>query len=843
MNSSSSNVQIRVLAASTGVCYPITLPFNELTIQNIQRHLAAVIPKDDQILLLGPPYKVPKDQTLRSSETLSALQIGDMEDDPTFLNTSATPTSASPLPSSPTQDTHNLRRKPILGTTEKTGSRRLFLFSKRALSDSAPDPIPCTLSPLDVHLPNVPDPSPIMYNDSTEPSSPLHQALSIYERRFMLHLCQGRAYADAADLRLESCRSCILEQAVMVRALRAAVSNLSDHWNNATRTRAEFMTLYLEKNGEHGKILNGLDGVLEDLSRIPLHKELKSIARMNGRVMETLMDTVPVEREKRWAAQCQTSHSRLQGLYDELTGEFENLVSSSNREEEAKSDMEAEELVKGLDQEVEQVMVGLRNEQAQRLNRLTNDHMEVVSVVLNAVQDETRIQAAFTTLESMSKASANILPSMQEDDVKLKDIMIKVADAKTVAMKRMNVRLRQISLAQLKIQRVLKGVSGLRAALVQQSEDMTHLEHVFELTSAYRSFISEINRRRSYGEAVTAIANAMFERLNKMRNDEVKSREKFLRGAGRHLMPSFFDIFVPTLATQPPMFTAQLPGMVEIDSLPDFSDEDTSLSSNTPVQRNISTGQEERNDASSLTDSVPQTDNDDDNEVMGSMSRLCVSTKDDAMPDKPLVVSAEGQSGEDITMNSQSDVNKVEQLAENKTLAYENAVLRQAVQELSGKSPQAYIDDAAQLNEVNQGDAAQALSIQEEIDLMKQELEETRAQLEKANAALTEIKKDDNVGKLCDKISHSSFHVGDVALFMPTGKKVSGKKTYLAFHSNCPHRYLSTENIDNNPDYVLGRIVYQDELVAGAIGTDKNPHGLRVGTKFWILTVEVLKGH
>eukprot|EP00557_Chaetoceros_sp_GSL56_P002317 CAMPEP_0176503220 /NCGR_PEP_ID=MMETSP0200_2-20121128/15243_1 /TAXON_ID=947934 /ORGANISM="Chaetoceros sp., Strain GSL56" /LENGTH=844 /DNA_ID=CAMNT_0017902489 /DNA_START=274 /DNA_END=2808 /DNA_ORIENTATION=- len=844
MNASSSNVHIRVLAASTGVCYPITLPFNELTIQNIQRHLAAVIPKDDQILLLGPPYKVPKDHTLRSSETLASLQIGDVEDDPTKLDTSAPP----PLPSSSSltdNNRTNIRRKPILGTTEKTGSRRLFLFSKRALSDSAPDPVPCTLSPMDVHVPDVPDPSPIVYNNSSssEPPPPLHVALSMYERSFMLHLCQGRAYADAADLRLEACRNCILEQEVMVRALRAAVSNLSDHWNNATRTRADFTTLYLEKSDEHGKILNGLDGVLEDLSKIPLHKELKTIARMNGRVMETLMDTVPVEREKRWAGQCQTSYSRLQGLYEELKVEFDNLVSSSNREEESKSDLESEELVKALDDEVEQIMVGLRNEQANRLNRLTNDHIEVVNVVLNAVQDGTKIQAAFDTLESMSKASSNILPSMQEDDLKLKSIMIKVAEAKTSAMKRMNVRLRQISLAQLKIQRLLKGVSGLRAALVQQCEDMTHLEHVFELTSAYRSFVSEIKRRRSYGEAVTAIANAMFDRLAKMRNDEVKSRERFLRGPGRHLMPSFFDIFVPTLATQPPLFAAQLPGMVEIDSLPNFSDEENSFSSNTPVQRNISSGQEERNDASSLTDSVPQTDN-DDNEIMGSMSRLCVGSKDDTFPDKPLVVCAEGQSGEDITMNSENDVNRMDQLAENKTLAYENAVLRQAVQELSGKSPQAYIDVATtNLNDSNQKDVGQSLSIQEEINLMKKELESTRTQLEKANAALAEIKSDDDVGKLCDKISHSSFQVGDVALFMPTGKKVSGRKTYLAFHSNCPHRYLSTDNIESNPDYVLGRIIHQEELIAGALGTDKNPHGLRVGTKFWILTVEVLKGH
>jgi hypothetical protein len=819
---------------TTCLCCLLRSTFS-LRIKNIQRHLAAVIPREDQILLLGPPYKVPKDHSIRSNDTLSALRVGDLEDDPTYVDVCVSVHENVNVSENENveadKDAHTTAmnpRKPILGTTEKTGSRRLFLFSKQALSDSAPDPLPCVLTPLDVELPTAPDPSPITYNDSTIPSSPLHQALSIYERRFMLHLCQGRAYADAADLRLESARNCILEQAVMVRALRAAVSNLSDHWNAATRTRAEFTAFYMEKNDEHGKILNGLEGTLEELSEISLHQELKTIARVNGRVMETLLDTVPVEREKRWASQCQTSYSRLQGLFEELQGEFENLISTSNREEEARSDLEAEELVKSLGKEVEDAMVQLRDIQAERMDRLTNDHIEVVSVVVNAVQDEQRVQAAFTTLESKSKASTAILPSMQSDDLKLKEVMVKVADAKTAAMRRMNVRLRQISQAQLKIQRLLKGVSGLRAALVQQCEDMTHIEHLFELTAAYRSFISEIRRRRSYGDAVGAISNAMFERLATMRNDEVKSREKFLRGPGRHLMPSFYDILVPTLATQPPLFTPQLPAMVEIDSLPNFGDGDASMGAEkdvqNPVQGNESGGEE--NVASSLTESRTEAD---DAEGISSLSRLSVS-KDDGAPDSPLIVSTEGQSGGDVIMNSQNEVGKMEQEAENKYLAYENAILRQKMEELSAKSPQPFIDEAKEKETTS--------SLQEELEITKKELGQTKSLLYQSRTAPAGGEEKD-----CDKISHSSFEVGDVALFMPTGRGSGGKRTYLAFHSNCAHRYLSSDSIEGNPDYVLGRIVYQEELVAGPVGTDENPHGLKVSTKFWILTVEALKVH
>lgn len=863
MNVSSNNtIQVRVLAASTGQCYPITVPFEELTVRNIQRHLAAVIPKEDQILLLGPPFKVPKDTSIRSNDTLESLRKGDLEDDPTYFEDGDTNVYKNENDADDDEKSKNagitkqprLKRKPVLGATERSGSRRLFLFSKQALSDSAPEPTPCVLSPLDVQLPLDPDPSPITYTtpnmeSSTvtsttiisapgEPSSSLQQALSVYERGFMTDLCHGRAYADAADMRLEACRRCVLEQAVMVRALRAAVSNLADHWNNAMRTRAEFTSLYTEKNEEHGKILNGIDGVLEKLSEIPLHEELKNIARMNGRIMLTLLDTVPIEHERKWAAQCQTSFTRLQNFYEELKSEFDLLTSSTKREEEAKSDLEAEDMVKKLDLEVEDLMVGLRDKQSSRLNHLTNDHMKVVSIVLNTIKDESQVHIAFTNLEAMKKSSTSILPEMQADDLKLKEIMIKVASAKTDAMKRMNLRLRQISQAQLKIQRLMKRTNGLHAALEQQCVDVSHLDHLFELPRAYRDFIMEIKRRKSYGEAINSISNAMYERLTSIRNEEISARERFLRGPGRHLMPIFFDTFVPTLAAAPDPFNQRFLGLTELDSLPVFAEGDTSIDSDTPIQKNVSTSVGADNVESSLTESVSKVEG-DEGDVTSSLSRLSVSRNQEDAPDSPLIVSAECQSGGgDIIMNSHNDSQKLEHNAENKILSYENNILRSKLAELTGKSPQAYIEKELEEKDLDkQTEKLEMESLQKELSQMKKELDLAKSQLKRAT--------DDAMAKekameLSDKISHSSFNIGDVALFMPTGKNAGGKKAFLAFHTNCPHRYLSTDSIHKNPDYVLGRIIAQQEYIAGAIGTDQNPHGLRVGTKFWILTVERL---
>ncbi len=258
-------------------------------------------------MLLGPPYKVPKDATLQSDEILNSLRRGDEEDDPTVSLGELS--GDSELQSMP-------QRRSILSTTESSGARRLFLFSKQALSENAPDPPACRLEPMELQLPSdAPGSSPLNMTQSTIASQPLHQALSAYERQFMLYLCQGRVLADGADMRLRACAQCVQEQAVLARALRAAVSNLSDHFNGAARTRTEFSSMFQSKAAVHASLLHRFESILNSLGNIPLHQSLVAIARGSGRVMETLLDTVPVERERAWALQCQTSHDRLLNLF------------------------------------------------------------------------------------------------------------------------------------------------------------------------------------------------------------------------------------------------------------------------------------------------------------------------------------------------------------------------------------------------------------------------------------------------------------------------------------------------------------------------------------------------
>jgi len=850
------------------------------SVANIRRHLAGAVPPQDQILLLGPPYKVLKDSLLRSEAVLTSLRLGD-EEDAAQVSAGKKP-EATPVAAA---------TEPRFGSAERTGSRRIFLFSKRALTENSPEAPPCRLEPMDLTLPTEPDPSPVAFpwaqpgaaggssalsaSPSASTASPLHHALEVYERRFMLNLCCGRALADGADVRLASMRGCVSEMIVMARALRAAVSNLSDHRNGASRTRAEFVSAFQTATAEHAAILQRFESKLASLATVSLHPALASTARASGRVMETLLDTVPVERERAWMQRCQTSHQRLAGLFAELEGEFGQLGAAAEWEETAREDSSAEEDIERLFSEVESGAIDICNKQAQRLNQLTSEHGEVVRVVMRVVSEDDEAegeggaeaeggtsgggsqdaQAAFSTLEKLSKGSADVLPSMEKDDTKLRELMLRVADGKTGVMRRMQQRLREVSAAQSAIQRVISSVGVLRDALSQQSEDMAHLDHISELPGAYRDFISEIKRRRAYGEAVTSTSEAMMQRLASMRADEVKAREGFLRGSGRHLMPAFFEIFVPTLATPPPLFTPQLPSLVELDTLPDVGASSSGDSQkrpggggsssdiDLPADRQISADNQGVSSASTLTDSVPQQQEEKSSETAAAAA--AAERGDDFDGQEPLIVCADENSN-DIILDTAGHDTAAD--AVRKTLAYENYVLRQAIEKMGGKTPKSYIEEAQQEQLQQKGnapiDTSQAAH-NDEFTAVKAELEEIRSKLEKEKAKnkLNAEKADatKSGAHVCDKISHSSFQVGDVGLFMPTGRGSGGKRTYLAFHTNCPHRYLSTDGIEGNPDYVLGRIVYQEELVAGDIGTDSNPYGLHPGTNFFVLTVEVLK--
>lgn len=812
-------IRLRVLTASTGACTYITLHPNELTYAALQSRLAAVLPVNDQIILMGPPYKVPKDSLLRNNETISALRLGDEEDE--LIQSGM----------------HSL------DPAERTGSKRVFLFSKRALTNNAPEPPICNLDPAPGPLPmptqsEMPPPPP---SPSDAVETPLRNALELYVRQMMFNVARGRVYADGADLRLAACRKCLSEMVAIAHALRAAVSNLSDHRANAVRQRTQFSSDFMSAAPFYMDLLqkfelrareyyvedttNAFCIENESLGSVPLHPSLTAAARSSGRIMNTLLDTVPLDREKAWANKCQIAHERLKASAEDLEAVFGTTVgTSSDWNKEAHEDLAAEESTKALIAEVEEVGNRILGSQSEKNGRLSTNQSEVSRIVSTAIRNESnegRTESAFSSLEEMAKTSSSLLLAMEADDNILSKLSQRVADAKTATMRRMKSRLRLISVAQSEIARVTSSVSVLQHALTQLRTDVGHLEHVVELPSSYKSFLEEIKRRRAYCDAFKSIFDSTVEKLNVMRADEIKLREAFLRGPGQHLMPSFYEIFVPTLATSPAVFSPQLPDMLEFHTLP-----------------NLDSHSDEFNTSSAGSNST----------LMTSQGKEIESNVDNK--DHSTLVSADESSGNyDVTMVQSMGVSRrKDDKVERATLRYENAVLKQKLEQI-GVDVHSYVENHTTTtihpDENDSGEQRQKekiSSLEAELERVTGELEELRSKSalnEDASQRLKSTK--ETPQQHSDKISHVSFTIGDIGLFMPTGRGRGGKRVYLAFHSDCPHRYLSPDCIDGSPDFVLGRILFQEEFVAGALNTTRNPFGLHVGTKFWVLTVEIVK--
>lgn len=728
---------------------------------------------------------MPKDSTLRTNETISALRLGDEEDD-YFGRTSDTINDSNDATPDPT----NI----LLAPTEKTGSKRLFLFSKRALGEGAPDPPPCVLDPPPGPLP-VPSesdaaPPPPPSSADTDPT-PLRMALDIYERQFLSNTSKGRAIAEGAARRLDACRKCMAERAVIALALRAAVSNLADHRSSASRERARFGEEYRREaaanvalldtfdarvvwrrrdgadtsvgtTGHSGMIVSssGTDGRNESLGSIMLHPSLVSAARSAGRVMESLLDAVPIEQEKAWAGKCRIAQEQLSANFQELDEAFANaLGTTASWNEITQGDLAAEESIKALFREVEDVGTRICNSQSERLAILTSNHAEsvrIVSAAVNTEPNDTQQGAAgansvFSELEKMSQSTSSIIPSMEADDIILSDLSKRVADEKTNAMQRMKARLRQISIAQIGIAQANKSVTVLRSALSQQNSDIEHLECVVGLPKAYNDFLAEIRRRRAYCIAFRSNASTLLARLDAMRADEVKLRERFLKGSGRFLMPAFYNIFAPTLATSPPTFSPPLPDMAELETLPNVGD---NIGSASLGSENIDSRERAVSSTSTLTD-CPSS-----KESLMEVSKNLSST-----PDNPsLIVSAVDASGNDVIMQTECEegtpTHRNRDNAECATLMYENAILRQALEREGCKPHRTYIDSqpSAKIEQQSQDEVSKISSMESELAALKTELQQAKIEANELRKAQTTVSSStDAQQQLCDKISHTSF--------------------------------------------------------------------------------------
>ena len=206
-------------------------PFSITKFKN-QLSLFVSIPPQDQILLIGPPFK---------------------------------------------------RLDPQFGLQGQTEGQRIFLYNKQTLMGDAK-----SLTNMEVRLPpydmNFPEPVMDMSTSTgyelsmllDKSSSPLLRALPDFEKQLLRNLKRGEALLLFSEQVSASCKKCMAEQSVQTDALLAAVSNLQDHYDTTKFTFESAHDKFTEQQDRHRRQLDSFDADLEAMRSIPLHTALVS---------------------------------------------------------------------------------------------------------------------------------------------------------------------------------------------------------------------------------------------------------------------------------------------------------------------------------------------------------------------------------------------------------------------------------------------------------------------------------------------------------------------------------------------------------------------------------------
>lgn len=166
----------------------------------------------------------------------------------------------------------------------------------------------------------------------SESASPLLRALAEYESHFQLQVSQSDVLQRGALANIQNSEQCAQELCVQAEAIGAAISNLDLFKTSMMKHFAPFWDDFHAASERHARLLKGFEEYLARLSTVKLHAALTSPER------QTLIDCVPVDKEREWAIQCQQSHEhvrtqvlKLQEVHEDICREVNEMLESQDQ--------------------------------------------------------------------------------------------------------------------------------------------------------------------------------------------------------------------------------------------------------------------------------------------------------------------------------------------------------------------------------------------------------------------------------------------------------------------------------------------------------------------------------
>ncbi|ETV87280.1 hypothetical protein, variant 3 [Aphanomyces astaci] len=493
------SLHIKVINAMDGLQHDVVLNASS-SINTLRQELVlkTSIPSDDQILLYGPPYA-----RLDPRKSVESYQL-------------------------------------------PHASKFIFLYDRRVLSQDRPSIPRVVLHPQTVELPTAaPSTSSSHAKLLQETSSPLLRALFDYESQFQQQLLMAEAVESTAKARLAATEACVEQLDTQTRGIQAALSNLDAHHTAMQGRFTPFWADFKHAQSDHSTLLEHFDTYVHRLGSIPLHPALASDTRL------TLLDCIPLDRERDWLVSCKQSQASLEAKMDSLAASFRTLSDAITEQSSAVVSVAPSSWRHTVDEFAAKVAAisSMRDTLRQNYDAVskrvadsTQQTMDeaaataaTASMNMSFMFGSTHILEACRGLDDLFRQQADVLPNMQNADDLLKTIMNSVADAKAEAYGVVCTNLKRVSELQCNIVAFETHLGMLKDALAYQKRQFAELKHVQLLPQAYDACVVEIKRRRQYGRLFQARINEMGEAMVGMRDAEIAKREAFLREHGQHL--------------------------------------------------------------------------------------------------------------------------------------------------------------------------------------------------------------------------------------------------------------------------------------------------------------------
>ncbi|RHY60627.1 hypothetical protein DYB34_009395, partial [Aphanomyces astaci] len=363
--------------------------------------------------------------------------------------------------------------------------------------------------------------------------------------RLSNQLLMAEAVESTAKARLAATEACLEQLDAQTRGIQAALSNLDAHHTYCLLAVLLIFIRHAHAQSDHSTLLEHFDTYVHRLGLIPLHPALASDTRL------TLLDCIPLDRERDWLVSCKQSQASLEAKMDGLAASFRTLSDAITEQSSAVVSVAPSSWRHTVDEFAAKVAAISSMRDALRQNydavskRVADSTQQTMdeaaataataSMNMRFMFGSTHILEACRGLDDLFRQQADVLPNMQNADDQLKTIMNSVADAKAEAYGVVCTNLKRVSELQCNIVAFETHLGMLKDALAYQKRQFAELKHVQLLPQAYDACVVEIKRRRQYGRLFQARINEMGEAMVGMRDAEIAKREAFLREHGQHL--------------------------------------------------------------------------------------------------------------------------------------------------------------------------------------------------------------------------------------------------------------------------------------------------------------------